>query len=76
MNSKQLHQLIPEHSEAALLQALAHENVRAAVQDLNASLRHLQRCAEDPVERKDWETTRDELLSEISRLTRKFTDAP
>ena len=76
MNCKELHALIPELSENTLSRALSHENVREAVYDLDESLKHLKSCQEKSAARKDWETTRDELLTEIRRLTQKLTNEP
>jgi hypothetical protein len=73
MNCKELHALIPELSEDALSRVLSHENIREVVKDLDQSLRHLKRCQENSAARKDWETTRDELLAEIRRLTLRLT---
>lgn len=74
MNCKELHSLIPELSEKTLSRALLHENVREAVYDLDESLRYLESCQEKSATRKDWETTRDELLNEIRRLTQKLVN--
>ncbi len=75
MNCKELHSLIPEHSEAALALALRHENIREAVSDLDESLKHVADAPERSSARHEWETVRDELLSEIRRLVQRLTKA-
>ncbi len=75
MDCRELHTLIPEYSEAALSRALRNENVREAVEDLDEVLKHVALSPEKSPVRKEWETVRDELLSEIRRLTQRLSDA-
>ncbi len=75
MNCRELHTLIPEYSEAALSRALRNENVREAVEDLDEALKHVALSPEKSPVRREWETVRDELLSEIRRLAQRLCDA-
>jgi Mn-dependent DtxR family transcriptional regulator len=74
MNCAELHALIPEQTERSLGRALEHARVRAAVDDLDVALNHIERCREGSPSRKDWEATRDELLDEIRRLAQRLND--
>jgi uncharacterized membrane protein YccC len=74
MNCRELHTLIPEYSEAALSRALRNENVREAVEDLDEALKYLALSPEKSPVRREWETVRDELLSEIRRHTQRLTN--
>ncbi|KUJ78462.1 hypothetical protein AVO44_12145 [Ruegeria profundi] len=75
MNCRELHTLIPEYSEAALSRALRNKNVLEAVEDLDEALKHVALSPEESSVRKEWETIRDELLTEIRRLTQRLSDA-
>lgn len=74
MKCEQVHELLPEYSEAALSRAMMHETVRTAVKDLGDTLKHLARHPERSPARSDWGTTRADLLSEIGRLTESLTN--
>lgn len=76
MNCEQLHALLPDLEESAIDRALQHERVRSAVRDLEVALRNLRTSPEGAPGHADWELTRDELLTEIRRLTLKFDRAP
>lgn len=75
MNCRELHALIPEHSQAALFRALRSKNVLEAVEDLDEALKQVALSPEKSPARREWETVRDELLSEIRRLTQRVIEA-
>jgi predicted HAD superfamily phosphohydrolase YqeG len=76
MRLKQLHALLPDQTESALSRALEHDNVRAAVKDLDETLKHITLYQAIPHARADWEATRDELLTEIRMLTARINNEP
>lgn len=70
MDAEQLSKLLPELDQSDVHRATRLPRVQAAMKDLKLALVELSLCEAGTKSRRDWETTKDELLMEIKRLTK------
>lgn len=76
MDLGELQRLLPDFDGDFLASAIERPGVRAAVKDLDVTLKELERCPADTRDRADWEETRKELLAEIRRLALRPVQKP